>query len=60
MSKAFDMVEHGHLFDLLLQHKLPYTSLTFVDLVVFSTMPSNPMEGHPFYFLYGGKWCLAR
>ena len=23
MSKAFDMIDHGHLFDLLLQHKLP-------------------------------------
>ena len=27
MSKAFDMIDHGHLFDLLLLHKLPYLVL---------------------------------
>jgi len=30
MSKAFDMVDHGHLFDLLLQRKLPYPVLRFL------------------------------
>jgi len=30
MSKAFDMIDHGHLFDLLLQHKLPYLVLCFL------------------------------
>jgi len=30
MSKAFDMVDHGHLFDLLLQRKRPYLLIRFL------------------------------
>ena len=30
MSKAFDMVDHGHLFDLLLQRERPYLVLRFL------------------------------
>ena len=30
----------------------------FLDSVVLSTVPSYPMEEHPF-FLYSGKWCVA-
>ena len=30
MSKVFDMVDHGHLFDLLLQSKLPHSVLRFL------------------------------
>jgi len=58
MSKAFDMVDHGHLFDLLLQHKLPYPVLRSW----FSGTLNNAFKsdrGAPFYFLYGGKWCTV-
>ena len=30
MSKAFDMVDHGHLFDLLMLRELPYPVLCFL------------------------------
>ena len=35
MSKAFDVIDHGHLFDLLLQHKLSYLVLRFLIQLKF-------------------------
>ena len=48
-SKAFDMVDHGHLFDLLLQCKLPHR----VRLVAFSDSlnPGTPTS----IFKFDGK-----
>jgi len=59
MSKAFDMADHGHLFDLLLQRKRPYPVIRFL-IQWYSQQWLNPMERHPFHFLYNLQMVYGR
>ena len=49
----------GHLFDLLLQHKLPNPVLRFLIQWYSEQRLQIQWRGTLFYFLYCGKWCTA-